>query len=164
MPIFSRKRSELQKRLRRLDKELSAVDSNLKTLSRHVDQRGDDLANGRASVAPQRRRAPKTPAPVEEKPSPRTTDDVFGRVDNSSTMVSAGYDLETPEDGLEGPEPGSTAHRRDGDERFASYFMSGGLKTTGPLRGERHMQRNKALFLLAFVVIVALILWRILSQ
>ena len=41
-----------------------------------------------------------------------------------------------------------------GDEQYASYFMTGGLEHQAPLKHERNVQRNKAIFLLVFFLVI----------
>jgi hypothetical protein len=47
-----------------------------------------------------------------------------------------------------------------GDERFASYIMSGTLGDVGPLRGERSTQRRRAFFaVFLLLLVVAIVLY-----
>jgi hypothetical protein len=51
-----------------------------------------------------------------------------------------------------------------GDERFASYFATGGFKSPMPGRQERAVQRNKAIFMLILVVIAAYIVFHLVTR
>lgn len=46
-------------------------------------------------------------------------------------------------------------------ERFANYFSSGSFGKTRPLGYEKRLQRNKAIFMVIFVVIVAYVMYRV---
>jgi len=54
-----------------------------------------------------------------------------------------------PDDGLTAPVP-----RTVPDQRFTTYFGSSGLHSVRPLRQERRVQRNKAIFMLCIAGLV----------
>jgi len=45
------------------------------------------------------------------------------------------------------------------DRRFATYLVSGGLKTMGLMRQERRVLRRKAIFMFFFVAFLVVLLW-----
>jgi hypothetical protein len=51
-----------------------------------------------------------------------------------------------------------------GDERFASYFATGGFKSPMPGRQERAVQRNKAIFMLILVSIAGYIVFKLVTR
>lgn len=50
-----------------------------------------------------------------------------------------------------------------GDERFANYFSTGGLKTPLPTRKGRAIERNKVVFIVILVIVVLFIVIRVFS-
>lgn len=61
------------------------------------------------------------------------------------------------------PPPVAAGDLPDTDEkrRFANYFSSGPFLPGRPLKGERHTQRNRAIAMIAVVVVLAYILYRV---
>ena len=101
----SKQKSTLDKKLKKVRKELSSVDSNLRSLSRTLEQPGESPAGG--VIAP--------PDPPRILPRSRS---------------------------------------QDHDTRFISYLASGGLESARPLRKEKHSQRNKAIVVSVFALMV----------
>ena len=118
----SKKKSVLKKKLKKVEKELSAVSSDIRSLSKGKRRRG--------SVG--------QPSPFGLPPSPSGL-----RRTSRRTSRRAGTGAEKQE--------GSAIH----DERFADYF-SGSFEAVRPLKHERKLQRNKALVMVIFVVVVLL--------
>jgi hypothetical protein len=54
--------------------------------------------------------------------------------------------------------PGRSGFQKN--ERFASYLASGSFGKTKPLGKTRRVQRNKALFMLAVVLLLAFVLYK----
>ena len=113
-----RKRARLTQRMRRVTKELSAVDADIRSLSRKIGKRSDELLSSAAS--------PPVLIP--------------------SNDTQAGSDVAA----THGNNPRQT---KEEDERFVGYLMRDGIRTEGPLRRERHVQRNKAIFVVVLFVL-----------
>jgi hypothetical protein len=61
------------------------------------------------------------------------------------------------------PQTAPPARRPDPteDKRFANYFASGSFVTTRPLGRERRVQRNKAIFLLIFALLMGYLVYHL---
>ena len=126
MSPFFDKQSDLDKRIRKIRKELSSIDSNLKSLSR------------------------KPPAPISgDRPA--------GEPGRPAAGPRGAFEAQ----GFQGS--GDEIRAKPGvntrDERFAEY-LANSFQTVRPLRRERRLQRNKAIVISVFVLILlALILY-----
>jgi len=121
----SKQKSKLEKKLKKVRKQLSSVDNNLRSLSRTVEDPGTPAAEG--AVAPDR-----------EGPRPNVTVD--------------GGRLNRP--GQNAPRHLPRGRSQEHDTRFISYLASGGLESARPLRREKHTQRNKAVVMSVFALLV----------
>jgi len=168
-PLF-KKRPVLDERLKRIEKELSLVDSDIQALSKTVTKA--DGPTGFVRLRSATRQRDSDAAPGRERkgslPSPEA---------GTSDMESDGSAAETVGDG---PSPGARelgeapnseiqaeTRRRESarqssirDERFSDYLASS-FQQVGPLRHERRIQRNKAILM---VVLVLLVLFWVLYQ
>ena len=52
-------------------------------------------------------------------------------------------------------------HRQEDDNRFARYFATGSLMGGQPLKQEKSIQRNKAIFMILFVSMLAFIVFKL---
>ncbi|MFO7871872.1 MAG: hypothetical protein R6V03_10640 [Kiritimatiellia bacterium] len=147
--LFRKKKSPVKKRLKRLEKELSDVQGNIHSLNRQ-------LADG-GSLVPDSKPDPyRTSAP---RPSKAGREKNRGR--DSFAENSGKPEIRGPDSGPspEGPARtgGKDAREVLHDDRFLSYLMSTDFQPGGrPLRHERQIQRNKAIIMSIFVLIVVL--------
>lgn len=147
MKRTSRKNSRLQSRIDELQRELERVESHIEQLNEAVNVPDQETAVRRLRRVTDRRGLMEgTPPPAAPAPEPVAAAPV-------ETARSAGEPL--PTDAAEGLEPGNS--RLAPDRRFASYFVTGSLHSVRPLRTERRIQRNKAIFMAIFAV--ALLYW-----
>jgi hypothetical protein len=133
-----KKKSVLDERIVRLQRELSAVRGEMRALAKDVDESG----------APQVTRPPARYRRRQEPP----------------------WESEPPPPSEAAPEKPvrPVSHERSPEEiksmyekRFADYLASS-FQQMPPLRHERSIQRNKALFMVAFAVVILILLWRLL--
>jgi hypothetical protein len=145
MAWSSKKDSLLDRRLRELQDEQQQLRRHIKTISRALKNQ-DDLADlpRRVPLAPPAVRAgsrrPGPPAPAEE-----------GSEENG--------DPETVRPVEAGSRPASPVKS---DGRFANYFTVGSVNGLRPLRHEKALQRNKALFMIFVVLVVAFVVYKLL--
>lgn len=150
----------LQRRLRELEEEEKALRQNMKLLERQTRALAAESADlPRAASRSGPRIASTVPRPG-----------YGGDADAHPPAVEQAADVAAGDAGAPpAPAPGgrgAAAQRppAKGDERFASYFASGSFGRTRPLGHERRVQRNKAIFMVVFVVIVAYVMYRILFR
>ncbi len=142
MSIFFRKRSVLDKRRQKIKKELSRVDNDIRSLSKGWVRKSKRVV-GRLSD-------------VGESVINDSEDSSDGRM--THVKRSAGHD-ETEDEKTHSPREHIVNVR---DERLAEY-LSSSFHSSRPLRHEREIQRNKAVFLSIVVLIVFFwALWRFL--
>jgi hypothetical protein len=147
--------SPFDRRLQELEAESSRVRKELRHLSRTL-QSG---APAPALVLPPRKAEPR-PVPAEREPPPSAGATPRPR----PGFLSADAPAAAPPAGGVEPSPSPTPlpePRRVEEEpkRLSSYLSSGSFGSTRPVADERRFQRNKALFMLAFVGVLALILY-----
>ena len=132
---MSSKDSPLKRRLRNIERELGAVDREARTLVKTIER-------GEARPAP--------PSPRYPRPDPHSGD-LF-----ATSFQPAGTKTENDEQ-LSAQERG----KLERNQRFANYFISGSVDGIRPLRGERRIQRNKAIAMVLFVAIIlfAVLYW-----
>ena len=125
MSLFAKKQNSLEKRLKRIEKELASVNSNIKSLKRKVPLETDVDSLRNRKVA-------------EVSSDPAVTG---SRSYNAS------------------PGPGSspTTRKDPHDEKLADY-LSGSFHSAGPLRHQRRIIRNRAIFMIIIVVFFLLCL------
>lgn len=147
----------LAERLHSLQRELSRVEGNIESLAKAVENpdREDALrrlqqlnaeldrskAEPKPDIPPQR----LTPRefPFEQAPVPPDDVPAVHRSPAAPLAEEAGLAPKTPS-----------------DQRFANYFVTGGLHSVRPLRQERRVQRNKAIVM---VIIAALVLYGVIQ-
>lgn len=122
--------SPLRSRLSELDRQLGEVGSEIESLTKALQRKGEPLA------------APRRPRPGRTGGGRRA-----GREARGGGGARGGRD---GEDGLQAVHPAQWK-----DRRFASYFMSGNLGPSAPqLRRERRLQRNRAIVMIVVVAVV----------
>ena len=158
--------------------ELSAVNADIKALSRKVGKRSDAILRGDdlhqyPSSQWDHDSFPEsgedagilTPgAEIDGIPSDASAPGLMNEYDSEGIGTLSDLDgMEQAGAGWSGGRAGAYQDRRGmqmaprTDERFASYFMAGSLQEAEPLRGERHTQRNKAIFLLVFLFLLVVL-------
>lgn len=128
-----KRQSALERRMREIDEELSSVTRDVETLEQALDK--VDLT---ALMPPAEQEAPPAAAPV----TPR------GAAPGGPAAGNAAAGLRS----APSPTPVEPAPREKGppskDTRFATYYMSREFNShSRPLRRERSVQRNKAIFM-----------------
>ncbi|MCK5850617.1 MAG: hypothetical protein KAH23_06845 [Kiritimatiellae bacterium] len=126
-----KKSSAIDRRRKKIQKELSSVHSNIKSLSKSVDGKTSGRDTNLSGLSSVDRK------PVESKSAVRTD-----RGGGSSSIT-----------------PGNQESRKIvglHDERFADYLASN-LDSMRPLRHVRRIQRNKSIA--TVIVVLVLILW-----
>jgi hypothetical protein len=142
-----RKPSRLEDRLAELDRELKHVRKSIRAVEK------GEAPLPAAPVPPARRAAPAPPAasaPAAAPPPP--PDDLFSLAARRAPPPAAGPGTAA----ADAPPGGYPAQGMERD-RFGRYFTSGSLISDRPLRQERRVLRNKALFMVFVVGVVAFI-------
>jgi len=147
-----RKNLRLQEKLDSIQREIARVESDIKGISRAVEVPDPDEALRRlkqVQVASPKPGIPESrptitgsnrdnPLEFTEKPS------IPGSVYRSSAVA--------PDDMISQPVPRAVT-----DQRFTTYFGSGSLHSVRPLRQERRVQRNKAIFMMVVAILVIIL-------
>ena len=135
---------KLRQRIAEIERELGRVDGTIDDLSKAV-RRPDDRAAARRlqelAEAQPRAGAPASPGTPPVAPPPGG-----GLLPGMEARPPA---RPTPDGTGDGALP-----KLAPDKRFASYFVTGSLHSVRPLRQERRVQRNKAIMMTIFAVIV----------
>ncbi len=143
MSALFRKETPLDRQKRKVEKELSLVNSDIRYLSKILEKPGKpaDLSMLK-SAKPRPEPGPALPPPVAEPP--------------------AHEDAKPRAEAEESPR-GVQQRARIYDERFSDYLATN-LQSGPPLRNEKRLQRNKAIMMIIFfLVILLLVLCRFLS-
>lgn len=132
----------LERKLRELELEKDRVHNEIKSLAKAMKK--GDLPSPAPRPAPSSGVAPRPaqgPLPAESPESPVDQD----------PPTEARHPLGIPRK--------ASVY---GDERFASYFSTGGFKSSPlPARQDRSVQRNKAIFMVVLVVVVGYIIYSV---
>ena len=139
MGLFGKRRSVIAKKRKLIEKELSSVSSDIRSLSRSVGTKPDA-------------RRQKHKARPDTDPGP-------GRIGRDEDGL-LGQSLAPPGYG-ELPDPQKKPRSRQAqlhDERFVGY-LANSFDSMRPLRHERRIQRNKAIVMAIFVLL--LLFWLI---
>lgn len=141
----SRTNPRLQEKLDALQRELARVESDIKGISRAVEVADPEL------VARKLRRVSSETGlrdvPVIRTVSTEPVDAAPPAFQGQPPAVPGIHDIPVP--------------KAVPDSRFATYFGSGSLHSVRPLRQERRVQRNKAVFML---ILAAAILYLVFSK
>lgn len=165
--IFGRKKeSAIDRRLQELQKEMSKVGTDIKSLSRYAKTKINGSAHAPApgnarAAAPEAESARAAPSPVNSnkgvQPPSSVSDDLLSQEQNSEKESPF-----FPDDAARGGsgdmplfEPRSPLSTT-GREKFANYFMAGHFTNLRPLRQEKRIVRNKAI-VMSVMVVIALI-------
>jgi len=159
MSKVTKSTSPLDRKLRELAEEEERVRKELKSLEKAI-KKGD------VPLAPL---PPRSPAPGQAvKPAGTSVADPGTEVnpafdgkpfawDDSADNTAAGVAVPSK------PAGDKTKSKVYQDERFASYFTTGGFKSTVPLRHDAKVQRNKAVFMVVLVLLLGYILYAMLK-
>jgi hypothetical protein len=153
MQRSARKNQRLQERLSAIQNELSRVEGDIRTVSKAVEDPDREKALRRLkqfSAEAEREAAVESRVvPAAETPAGRA--DFF---EKAATPVGgmAGDHGDGRDAFVSKPPP---------DQRFAQYFVTGGLHSVRPLRQERREQRNRAIIM---AVIAAFVLYGVISM
>ncbi len=144
------KNQRLQERLHSLNREMSRVETTLQTLSTAVENPDREEALQKIRQQLSKRTGRPRSASDEESGNGRLVprEDLFEKASAAPNTTAEGPDEENMTDG------GGVAPRSDPDQRFAQYFVTGGLQSVRPLRQERRVQRNKAIVMVVIAMIV----------
>lgn len=135
MCALFRKTTAIEKRRRKLERELALLNSDIRALSRaSSDPLQRDLPKLRSSAAEPLKRPASAVEPLKRAASGTTAQNA----DKKSVKAKQG----------------SLHH----EERFSEY-LSSEFQTIGSLKNERNLQRNKAVVMLIAVVLFVLWLW-----
>jgi hypothetical protein len=144
-----KKQSQVERRLRELEEEKELVRKDIRTLSKALKNReefaGVPRLKSSSPAVTARRSAAAAPAPgpapaaAPEEPRPREM------LDEGAAALRA---------------KGSPVSK---DSRFTNYFQVDTAQGRRPLRQEKSVQRNKAIFMLVIVLLAAYIVYRLMT-
>jgi hypothetical protein len=138
-PLF-KKHSALDRKLKRIEKDLSLVDSEIKTLSRFVE-RPDKSKLAGSHKQENKQAEPENRPEIKGKPT-------------------AQKPAEAPKHAVPGKKPEPPPQKDPSkiyEERFADYLASS-FQTVQILRREKSIQRNKAIVAWIIVILLAWLL------
>lgn len=151
----ARVNQRLQERLSAIQQELARVDGEIRTVSQAVEH-------------PDREKALRRLKQLSvEQERPREAADEARVVPTAERLVQRDevFEKSSQHPGGTAGEPGSgfdtLIPKPSADQRFAQYFVTGGLHSVRPLRQERKVQRNKAILM---AIIAALVLYGVISM
>jgi hypothetical protein len=139
-PLF-KKHSALDRKLKRIEKDISLVDSEIKTLSRFVERPDKSKLAGRQKQE-NRQAEPENRPETREKPA------------------APQKPAEAPKHAIPGKKPEPPPQKDTNkvyEERFADYLASS-FQTVQILRREKSIQRNKAIVAWIIVLLLAWLL------
>jgi len=143
MQQSGRKNPRLQEKLDAIQREISRMESEIKGISRAVETPDSIEALRRL------KQVPGLASPVTPVIKPAASD-LSGT--SLAEDVSVRYSSPGMPDRLRPCLPDESAslqiHKPIPDQRFNTYFGTGSLHSVRPLRQERRVQRNKAIFML----------------
>jgi hypothetical protein len=156
MCALLRKNSALNRRIKELEKEIASLNGDIKVLSK-VAKSGARVVGVPvpAVVAQQREVAQQEVQPEYHAPAHQPETRM-----PASVLKQPSIEYTQPRSQLDQTSRKAQADRdqitRDG--RFATYLMSRDFHDVRPLRHERHIQRNKAIFMVVVMVVILLYL------
>lgn len=148
----SESESPLARRLRELEEEERALQQNLKEVSRKA-RKMETLTGEPGFSRSEPRLASTVPRPGAPVLPPLTADEVADEPEREVPPVRSAS-VTTP-----GMAPRNPAPRKA--DQFASYLASGSFGKAQPLGRERRVMRNKAIFMLIVVAVVAFVVFRL---
>lgn len=151
MRRVERKNQRLQDRMLALQQEIRVLDGSIHALSkavanperedalRKLRQVGSDARPGAGSAVPEERDASGRGRAADHEDMP---DQVWSGITVGNQFPEQTSEYEKP------------LSKTGPDQKFASYFVTGGLHSVRPLRQERRLQRNKAIFMLIVAILL----------
>ena len=180
MGSLTGKNSLLERRLKELKKESELVREDIKALSKAVKSpdevsmpRLKSLRHEDRRVPPPTRKdpvsTPREPPKPESAPEPKPAGaggELFdwGPRAEQLDRRSAGMPPKVIGQSLPEPAGGPKNKAVMKDQRFANYFSSGGFLGGRPMKQEKSVQRNKAVFMIVVVIVVAFSVFRLLAK
>jgi hypothetical protein len=177
MGSLAGKKMSVERRLKELKKESELVREDIKVLSKAVNNpdemnslpRLKSLRHEERRVPPPTRRdpvsAPHEPPPPAPKPT-HAGGELFDWMPRAEQMdrQAAGMPPKVIGHSLPGSADGPKNKAVMKNHRFASYFSSGNFLGGRPMKQEKRVQRNKAVFMVVFVIIVAFSVFRLIFK
>jgi hypothetical protein len=177
MGSLTGKNLSLERRLKELKKESELVRDDIKALSKAVKNpdavsslpRLKSLRHDDRRVPPPTRKdpvsTPREPPSPEPKPA-GTGGELFDWAPRAGQLGRQAAGVPPKVIGQPLPEPvgGPKNKAVMRDQRFANYFSSGNFLGGRPMKQEKSVQRNKAVFMIVVVIVVAFSVIRLLSK
>ena len=169
-------KSSLERRLKELKKESELVRDDIKALSKAVKNpdegslpRLKSLRHEDRRVPPPTRKDPVLTPREPPKPEPKPTGaggELFDWAPRAEQLdrQAAGMPPKVIGQSLPGPAGGPKNKAVMKDQRFANYFSSGNFLGGRPMKQEKSVQRNKAVFMIVVVIVVAFSVFRLVSK
>jgi len=161
MGAAARKRTVLDQRLKELEKESRLVGNDIRLLSRALKRSDQDIAWKRLKTVEEPPIAVREQAPApeaDEAAGPR--EELFHwRTRQRAGMAAV---VAPPRPRASADRAASDKKRFEVDQQFANYFASGSFAPSGAAGETRTVQRNKAVFMIVVVVVVAFIVLKLL--
>lgn len=167
------KNSSLERRLKELKKESELVREDIKALSKAVKNpdevslpRLKSLRHEERRVPPPTRKDPAVAPRESPKPEPKPAGaggELFNWAPRAEQLdrQSAGLPPKVIGQSLSEPVGGPKNKAVMKDQRFANYFSSGNFLGGRPMKQEKSVQRNKAVFMIVVVIVVAFSVFRL---
>lgn len=176
MGSLTGKKSSLERRLKELRKESELVREDIKALSKAVKNpdevslpRLKSLRHDDRRVPPPTRKDPVVTPREPPKPDPKSVGvggELFDWTSRAEQLdrQAAGFPPKVIGQSLPEPTGGPKNKAVMKDQRFANYFSSGNFLGGRPMKQEKSVQRNKAVFMIVVVIVVTFIVIRLLSK
>lgn len=181
MGSLTGKNFSLERRLKELKKESELVREDIKALSKAVKNpeevgslpRLKSLRHEDRRVPPPTRkdpvstpREPPKPEPGSEAKPAGAGGELFDWAPRAEQMDRRAAGLPPKVIGQSMPEPSGGPKNKAvmKDQRFANYFSSGNFLGGRPMKQEKSVQRNKAVFMILVVIVVAFIVFRLVAK
>lgn len=145
MRRVERKNQRLQERMLALQNEIRSLDGSIHALSKAVQNPDRDDALRRLRQVGGEGRGAGDAAPLDRAPA---------RDRQELQQQSWGGEVSPQQSPVEPPEREMPLPKAGPDQKFASYFVTGGLHSVRPLRQEKRVQRNKAIFMLIVAILL----------
>lgn len=151
----------LSRRMRELEEEERALQQHMRSLARAARKGGQPLGSTLAAgarQAPHARSAADAGAMASPEPMPEESNVGEGREPSPAAQPSP---RPAP---MASSTPANVLHPRRAapeDGRFTKYFASGSFGKSRPLGHEKRLQRNKAIFMVIFVILVGSVVYRL---
>ena len=148
-----RNKSPYERRLRELEKERELLQRNIKSVAKNLSKAGVDPIEAAERMA-------RLPPPREyQKPPEPSLSSIHLQSLPTAREVPAPPVVQPHREVAAAP----AVKVASKDERFASYFSSGSFGKAGPLSHERKVQRNRAIFMILVVALVAFLVYKFMA-